>query len=106
MQIVSKGFTAERFGPRIKGSASPGQFGCVCLGHAGKPHITNHMGHVALLKGTSRFYRARFPPRCLVWLGMLVWLVCVFFSQKGSKETPWQAAMRKLQHEMRHEHEP
>eukprot|EP00321_Phaeocystis_globosa_P001615 CAMPEP_0118814856 /NCGR_PEP_ID=MMETSP1162-20130426/3822_1 /TAXON_ID=33656 /ORGANISM="Phaeocystis Sp, Strain CCMP2710" /LENGTH=106 /DNA_ID=CAMNT_0006744779 /DNA_START=65 /DNA_END=385 /DNA_ORIENTATION=- len=36
---------------------------------------------------------------CLVWLGMLVWLVCVFFSQKGSKETPWQAAMRKLQHE-------
>ena len=43
---------------------------------------------------------------CLVWLGMLVWVVCVFFSQKGSKETPWQAAMRKLQHEIRHEHEP
>ena len=33
---------------------------------------------------------------------MLVWLVCVYCAPKGSKETPWQTAMRKMQHE----HEP
>lgn len=66
------------------------------------------MGHIAQLKGTYRALSSRFCStycRCLVWLGMLVWLVCVFLAQKGSKETPWQAAMRKLQHDTWHEHE-
>ena len=40
-----------------------------------------------------------------MWLGMLLWLVCVYCVPKGSKETPWQVAMRKW-HEMQHEHEP
>ena len=73
----------EVVSPRIEGSEhapDPANSPVCVLGHAGEPYIIS--GPLARLIGTSRFHRAFFPPRCLVWLSMLVWLVCVFFAPK------------------------